>query len=59
MQLDELLIIYFLYKHQCRLMVERKLVEFLASLKYYSERMLRAKTFSLLVGFYKPEQQWT
>ena len=41
--LDEHLIIFFLSKYRTREVAEKRLIEFLASLKYYSEIWQRAK----------------
>jgi len=51
MSLDEHLLVFFLEKYKVRNAVERHLIEFLSSLKYYSETWARAKFFALLVGF--------
>jgi hypothetical protein len=58
LSLDEHLIIFFLTKYGVRSQAERKLVEFLASLKYYAELWIRAKQFCLLVGFYQADESW-
>lgn len=54
MNLDEYVMIYFLDKYKFRSLAELKLLEMLASLKYYWEMWPRAKTFALLTNFIRP-----
>ena len=56
--LEEHLIIFFMQRYRTRQTAEKKLVEFLASLKYYSEIWQRAKMYSILVGFYHADSTW-
>jgi hypothetical protein len=51
MSLDEHLLVYFLEKNWTRAKVENALIEFLATLKYYSETWDRAKMYAQLSGF--------
>ena len=51
MSLDEHLLVYFLEKNFTRAKMENALIEFLATLKYYSETWDRAKMYALLSGF--------
>jgi hypothetical protein len=51
MSLDEHLLCYFLEKNYTRVKVENALIEFLATLKYYSETWDRAKMYAQLSGF--------
>lgn len=51
MTLDEHLLVYFLEKNHTRARVENALIEFLATLKYYSETWDRAKMYAQLSGF--------
>lgn len=51
---EETLLLYFLDKYKFRRQAELKLVEVLASLKYYWEMWPRAKVFSLLNNLIKP-----
>lgn len=51
MGLDEHLICFFLNKYQTRQIVEKKIIEFLASLKYFVDHWGRAKQYANLAGF--------
>ena len=53
--LEEHLILFFLEKHRDkpRAQIEMQIVEFLATLKYYSDYWKRARTFAVLYGFMK------
>jgi len=60
MSLDEHLIIYFMEtqpKH-ARNQVERSILDFLASLKYYSDNWKRARTFALMYGFLQADDSF-
>jgi hypothetical protein len=46
MSLDEHLLLFFLEQHKTRPKAENALIEFLATLKYYSETWERAKLYS-------------
>jgi hypothetical protein len=52
--LEEMLLLYFLDKCKLRRIAEQKLLEMLASLKYYWEMWPRAKTFALMTNLIKP-----
>lgn len=39
--------------YKARSKAERALIEFLGSLKYYSERWLRARSYAMMCGFIK------
>lgn len=54
MNLDEYIMIYFLDKYKFRSDAELKILEMLASLKYYWDLWPRAKTFALLTNFITP-----
>ena len=45
LKMDEHLVIYFLERSKGRTMTERSLVDFLSSLKYYSDKWNRAKLY--------------
>ena len=49
--LDEHLLCFFMMKCGERRLVERQLIEFLASLKYYADHFQRAKLYAVLGGF--------
>lgn len=51
MGLDEHLILFFSMLYKERSLIEKKLVQFLASLKYYANHWQRAKQYALLAGF--------
>lgn len=53
--LEEHLILFFLEKHRDkpRAQIEMQIVEFLATLKYYSDYWKRARSFAVLYGFMK------
>ena len=51
MTLDEHLLLFFLELYKTRPKVENAMIEFLATLKYYSETWERAKLYSQLAGF--------
>jgi len=59
MTLDEHLLIFMLEKHKTRNATELALVEFLASLKYYSESWQRAKTYAQIIGFLQGDESFT
>jgi len=46
MSLDEHLIIFMLEKNKSRVQTERELIDFLSSLKYYSDSWPRAKLYA-------------
>ena len=46
MSFDEHLLIYLFDKHRARNKVEKELLDFLASLKYYGDSWLRAKFYA-------------
>lgn len=50
MTLDEHLLVFMLDKHKSRVVTERAVVEFLASLKYYVDSWQRAKVYAQLLG---------
>lgn len=56
MGLDEHLILYFTLLYKVRPLVEKRLIEFLASLKYFSETFQRAKQYAQLAGFWHNEE---
>ena len=39
-----------------RFQIEERVINFLYSLRYYSQRQLRAKTFAMMLGFMKEEK---
>ena len=43
MGMNEHLIIFFMWKYKMRPQVEKRIIEFLASLKYFVDHWLRAK----------------
>ena len=49
--LDEHLLCYFMMTYGERRLVEKQLIEFLASLKYYADHFPRAKLYAVLGGF--------
>jgi hypothetical protein len=50
LSLEEFLILYFLRMHKLRRLAEVKLIDFIASLKYYTKIWPRAKVFAKLTG---------
>lgn len=58
--LEEHLIMFFMekYRDQKRSRVEEHLLEFLATLKYYSDYWKRAKSFAVMYGFLKSEDSF-
>jgi hypothetical protein len=46
MTLDEHMLIFFVEKHRTRPKIENALIEFLSTLKYYSETWDRAKMYA-------------
>ena len=53
LSMTEHLVIYMLEIHKHRVKAERALFEFLTSLKYYGERWLRARMYSIMCGLVK------
>ena len=51
MGLDEHLIIFYALLYKERPVIERHLIEFLATLKYFVDHWQRAKHYALLSGF--------
>ena len=51
MGMDEHLVCFFVQKYRLRDKIERRIIEFLASLKYYMDYWLRAKQYATLAGF--------
>ena len=51
MGLDEHLICFFVQRYRTRDKIEKRIIEFLASLKYYMDYWLRAKQYATLAGF--------
>lgn len=49
--MDEHLILFFTQEYKVRSQIERRIIEFLASLKYFVESWQRAKQYATLVGF--------
>jgi hypothetical protein len=49
--MDEHVVLYFLEKYKSRKKMEDNLIEFLATLKYYSETWERAKIYAQITGF--------
>ena len=58
MGLDEHLIVYFTLNYKSRPEIEKRLIEFLASLKYFMDYWPRAKTYAQLAGFYHSEKSY-
>jgi hypothetical protein len=58
--LEEHLVLFFIeeYKDNNRQFVEEKLLEFLATLKYYTDYWKRARTFAIMYGFLKGEESF-
>ena len=54
MNLDEYILLFFIDQYKVRRQAEYKLIEMLASLKYYWDLWPRARTFGLLTSFIKP-----
>ena len=52
--IEEYIMLYYLDKYKLRNKAEFKLIEMLASLKYYWDLWPRARTFALLTSFVKP-----
>lgn len=50
LSLDEYVLVYHLKQHKLRRPAEIKMIEFIASLKYYVKIWPRAKTFANLLG---------
>lgn len=50
MSMEEHLIVFFTMRYRQRQQVERRIIEFLASLKYFVDYWQRAKQYALLVG---------
>ena len=46
MGMNEHLIIFFMWKYKMRPQVEKRIIEFLASLKYFVDHWLRAKQYA-------------
>ena len=55
--MGEHLLIYMIEIHKTRQKAETELVEFLAALKYYSDKWERAKFYAQMCGFLKPQTQ--
>ena len=46
MGMNEHLILFFMWKYKMRPQVEKRIIEFLASLKYFVDHWLRAKQYA-------------
>ncbi len=53
----EHLLIYMIDTHKTRQKAETELVEFLAALKYYSDKWERARFYAQMCDFVKPQTQ--
>ena len=58
MGMDEHLIVFFIAKYSSRNIVERKIIEFLASLKYFVDHWGRAKQYASLCGFLQVDETY-
>lgn len=58
MSMEEHLIIFFTQKYRTRHQIERRIIEFLASLKYFVDFWQRAKQYATLVGFLQADESF-
>lgn len=58
MNMDEHLICFFLEKYLSRPVVEKKIIEFLATLKYFVDHFGRAKQYAVLCGFLQADESY-
>lgn len=56
--MNEHLILFFTYKYRVRPQVEKRIIEFLASLKYFIDHWQRAKQYATLVGFLQADESF-
>ena len=56
--MEEHLILFFTQKYKIRPQIERRIIEFLASLKYFVDHWQRAKTYATLVGFLQADESF-
>lgn len=54
--LDEHLLCFFAQRYRVRPMIERKVLEFLAGLKYYADYWQRARLYAAMAGFLRREE---
>ena len=58
MGMDEHLICFFCVKYQVRSQAEKRIIEFLASLKYFVDHWQRAKQYATLCGFLQADESF-
>ena len=58
LSLDEHLIVFFVQKYRTRPQIERRIIEFLASLKYFVDYWQRAKQYATLCGFLQADESY-
>ena len=56
--MNEHLILFFTNKYKVRSQVEKRIIEFLASLKYFIDHWQRAKQYAQLVGFLQADESF-
>ena len=56
--MNEHLILFFTHKYKVRPQVEKRVIEFLASLKYFVDHWQRAKQYATLTGFLKADESY-
>ena len=56
--MDEHLICFFVQKYKVRSMIEKRIIEFLASLKYFVDHWGRAKQYANLCGFLQADESF-
>ena len=54
--MDEHLICFFAQRYKLRPQIERQIIEFLASLKYFVDHWQRAKQYAELAGFLQADE---
>lgn len=58
MSMEEHMICFFALKYRLRHQIERRIIEFLASLKYFVDFWQRAKQYANLVGFLQADESY-
>lgn len=56
--MNEHLILFFTNKYKVRPQVEKRIIEFLASLKYFVDHWQRAKQYASLTGFLQADESY-
>lgn len=58
MGMDEHLIVFFTLRYKVRPVIEKRIIEFLASLKYFMDSWHRAKQYAQLAGFLQTDEAY-